>query len=77
MDLFATYAWRDGGSSTSGGSLSAEKAAMLKWWKTELLVTAVDRCVQPHGGYGHMTECPIAKACQDARIKPSSAAPPK
>jgi alkylation response protein AidB-like acyl-CoA dehydrogenase len=51
------------------GTLSADEAAMLKWWNTELLVKVVDRCVQLHGGYGYMTEYPIAKAYQDARIQ--------
>ncbi|MCW2903647.1 MAG: acyl-CoA dehydrogenase domain protein [Streptosporangiaceae bacterium] len=51
------------------GELSAEEAAMLKYWNTELLKTVVDRCVQLHGGYGYMTEYPIAKAYQDARIQ--------
>jgi alkylation response protein AidB-like acyl-CoA dehydrogenase len=53
----------------SDGALGAEEAAMLKWWNTELLVKVVDRCVQLHGGYGYMTEYPIAKAYQDARIQ--------
>jgi acyl-CoA dehydrogenase len=51
------------------GELSAEEAAMLKYWNTELLKTVVDRCVQLHGGYGYMTEYPIAKAYLDARIQ--------
>ncbi|TMQ95628.1 acyl-CoA dehydrogenase [Actinomadura soli] len=51
------------------GELSAEEAAMLKYWNTELLKTVVDRCVQLHGGYGYMTEYPIAKAYQDVRIQ--------
>jgi alkylation response protein AidB-like acyl-CoA dehydrogenase len=50
------------------GELSAEEAAMLKYWNTELLKTVIDRCVQLYGGYGYMTEYPIAKAYQDARI---------
>lgn len=53
----------------SAGTLSAEVGAMLKWWNTELLVKVVDRCVQLHGGYGYMTEYPIAKAYRDARVQ--------
>ncbi|WP_395108835.1 acyl-CoA dehydrogenase family protein [Actinomadura sp. SCN-SB] len=53
----------------SRGELSAEEAAMLKYWNTELLKRVVDRCVQLHGGYGYMTEYPIAKAYQDVRIQ--------
>jgi acyl-CoA dehydrogenase len=51
------------------GELSPEEAAMLKYWNTELLKSVVDRCVQLHGGYGYMTEYPIAKAYQDVRIQ--------
>ena len=50
------------------GSLSAEDAAMAKWWCTELQGRVVDRCVQLFGGYGYMTEYPIARAFADARI---------
>ncbi len=50
------------------GALTPEEAAMLKWWNTELLKRVVDRCVQLFGGYGYMTEYPIAKAYQDVRI---------
>ncbi|TDD76666.1 acyl-CoA dehydrogenase [Actinomadura darangshiensis] len=53
----------------SEGELTADEAAMLKWWNTELLKRVVDRCVQLHGGYGYMTEYPIAKAYQDVRIQ--------
>jgi alkylation response protein AidB-like acyl-CoA dehydrogenase len=28
----------------------------------------LDRCLQLHGGYGYMTEYPIARAYSDARI---------
>ncbi|NEA24130.1 acyl-CoA dehydrogenase family protein [Actinomadura bangladeshensis] len=53
----------------SEGKLTVDEAAMLKWWNTELLKRVVDRCVQLHGGYGYMTEYPIAKAYQDVRIQ--------
>jgi alkylation response protein AidB-like acyl-CoA dehydrogenase len=49
--------------------LSTEEASMLKWWNTELCNSVVDRCLQLHGGYGYMTEFPIAKAYLDARIQ--------
>jgi alkylation response protein AidB-like acyl-CoA dehydrogenase len=48
--------------------LSAEDAAMAKWWCTELQKRVVDRCLQLFGGYGYMTEYPIARAYADARI---------
>ena len=50
------------------GSLTAEEAAMAKWWCTELQKRAVDRCLQLFGGYGYMREYPIARAYLDARI---------
>ena len=50
------------------GVLTAEEAAMAKWWCTELQKRAVDRCLQLHGGYGYMLEYPIARAYADARI---------
>jgi alkylation response protein AidB-like acyl-CoA dehydrogenase len=48
--------------------LSAEDAAMAKWWCSELQKRTVDTCVQLHGGYGYMVEYPIARAYLDARI---------
>jgi len=49
-------------------TLTAEEAAMAKWWTTELQKRVVDRCLQLHGGYGYMMEYPIARAYADARI---------
>jgi alkylation response protein AidB-like acyl-CoA dehydrogenase len=51
------------------GALSAEEAAMAKWWCTELQKRVVDRCLQLHGGYGYMLEYPVAKAYIDSRIQ--------
>ena len=48
--------------------LTADEAAMAKWWCTELQKRAVDRCLQLFGGYGYMMEYPIARAYLDARI---------
>jgi alkylation response protein AidB-like acyl-CoA dehydrogenase len=48
--------------------LTAEEAAMAKWWATELQKSAVDRCLQLFGGYGYMLEYPIARAFADARV---------
>jgi alkylation response protein AidB-like acyl-CoA dehydrogenase len=50
------------------GRLTAERAAMAKWWTTELQGRVIDRGVQLHGGYGYMLEYPIARAWADARI---------
>jgi long-chain-acyl-CoA dehydrogenase len=51
------------------GTLTVAEAAMAKWWTTELQKKVVDRCLQLHGGYGFMTEYPIAKAYLDTRIQ--------
>jgi alkylation response protein AidB-like acyl-CoA dehydrogenase len=48
--------------------LTAEEAAMAKWWCTELQKRAVDVGVQLHGGYGYMAEYPIGRAYVDARV---------
>ena len=50
------------------GELDAADAAKAKWWATELQGRVVDRCLQLHGGYGYMTESPIARAWVDARV---------
>jgi alkylation response protein AidB-like acyl-CoA dehydrogenase len=50
------------------GGLTPEVAAMAKWWCTELQGRVVDRCLQLHGGYGYMTEYPIARAFAEARV---------
>ncbi len=52
----------------NAGDLTADEAAMAKWWCTELQGRVVDRGVQLHGGYGYMTEYPIGRAYADARI---------
>ncbi|MFY1660841.1 acyl-CoA dehydrogenase family protein [Micromonospora sp. WMMD1274] len=49
--------------------LTAETAAMAKWWCTELQKRVVDRCLQLHGGYGYMREYPVARAYLDARVQ--------
>ena len=51
------------------GELTVEKAAMAKWWTTELQKKVVDQCLQLHGGYGYMTEYPIAKMYLDSRAQ--------
>ncbi|MGH9227316.1 MAG: acyl-CoA dehydrogenase family protein [Acidimicrobiales bacterium] len=52
----------------NAGELTAEEASMAKWWCTELQGRVVDVCVQLHGGYGYMTEYPVARAYTDARV---------
>jgi alkylation response protein AidB-like acyl-CoA dehydrogenase len=50
------------------GQLSAEDAAMAKWWCAEMQGRVLDRCLQLHGGYGYMSEYPISSAWTDARV---------
>jgi alkylation response protein AidB-like acyl-CoA dehydrogenase len=52
----------------NAGELTAIDAAKAKWWCTEMQGRVVDRCLQLHGGYGYMSEYPIARAYADARI---------
>ncbi|NUR10135.1 MAG: acyl-CoA dehydrogenase [Nocardioidaceae bacterium] len=51
------------------GRLDAKLASMAKWWTTELQKKIVDQGVQLFGGYGYMTEYPIAKAFMDSRVQ--------
>ena len=53
----------------NAGDVDTSLASMAKWWTTELQTKVVDRGVQLFGGYGYMTEYPIAKAFVDSRIQ--------
>jgi alkylation response protein AidB-like acyl-CoA dehydrogenase len=48
--------------------LSAADAAKVKLFCTEVQAKVVDECLQLHGGYGYMTEYPIARLYLDARV---------
>ncbi|HVE27641.1 MAG TPA: acyl-CoA dehydrogenase family protein [Sporichthya sp.] len=48
--------------------LSAVEAAQAKLWSTEVLGRVSDGCLQLFGGYGYMSEYPIARAYADARV---------
>ncbi|WP_236788486.1 acyl-CoA dehydrogenase family protein [Amycolatopsis sp. GM8] len=50
------------------GELDVRGAAMAKLWTTERVNKVVDDCLQLFGGYGYMTEYPIARAWTDLRI---------
>jgi alkylation response protein AidB-like acyl-CoA dehydrogenase len=52
----------------NAGELTAEDAAAAKLWLTEMQGRVLDRCLQLFGGYGYVTEYPIARAYADARI---------
>jgi acyl-CoA dehydrogenase len=51
------------------GQLDAVTAAMSKYWLTECECRIVDECLQLHGGYGYMTEYPIARMWADSRVE--------
>jgi acyl-CoA dehydrogenase len=51
------------------GKLDATTAAMAKYWLTECQCRIVDECVQLHGGYGYMSEYPIAQMWMDSRVQ--------
>lgn len=53
----------------TAGRLDAVHASMAKWWATELQKRVTDRCLQLHGGYGYMSDFPIARAFTDGRIQ--------
>ncbi|GAA1926509.1 long-chain specific acyl-CoA dehydrogenase [Nocardioides lentus] len=53
----------------NAGELDTSLASMAKWWTTELQTKIADRAVQLHGGYGYMSEYPVAKAYLDSRIQ--------
>jgi len=48
--------------------LDPADAAKVKLFCTELQGRAVDRCLQLFGGYGYITEYPIARLYADARV---------
>ena len=49
--------------------LSPEKAAMAKYWTTDLQLKVVDQCLQLHGGYGYMLEYRVARDYIDSRVQ--------
>ena len=51
------------------GQLDAVSAAMAKYWTTDCQCRIVDECLQLHGGYGYMTEYPIARMWADSRVQ--------
>jgi acyl-CoA dehydrogenase len=51
------------------GTLDNEAAYMVKWWCTDQQCRVVDECLQLFGGYGYMTEYPIARMYADSRAQ--------
>src|SRR5438105_1445125 len=52
-----------------GGRLDEPSTAMAKYWLTEMQCRVIDDCLQLHGGYGYMTEYPIARMWADSRVQ--------
>ena len=50
------------------GRLDTATASAAKFWCTDMQGKVVDRCLQIFGGYGYMTEYPIARMYAAARI---------
>ncbi len=48
--------------------LTLEESALAKLLATESLGKALDELLQLHGGYGYMTEYPVARAFVDTRV---------
>ena len=51
------------------GTLDNEAAYMAKWWCSEQQCKVTDECLQLFGGYGYMTEYPIARLYADSRVQ--------
>jgi len=54
---------------SDGEELQANDAIMAKWWCSEKQCQIIDRCLQLFGGYGYMSEYPIAQLYMDARVQ--------
>ncbi|OLL19118.1 MULTISPECIES: acyl-CoA dehydrogenase family protein [unclassified Rhodococcus (in: high G+C Gram-positive bacteria)] len=50
------------------GELSVADAARAKLYCTEVAGRVIDKCLQLHGGYGYITEYPIARLYADTRV---------
>ncbi|MEM6775163.1 MAG: acyl-CoA dehydrogenase family protein [Pseudomonadota bacterium] len=53
----------------AAGTLTADKAAMLKLASCEMQCSTIDDCLQLFGGYGYTVEYPISRFYTDARIQ--------
>jgi len=51
------------------GTLTAEEAAMAKYWVSDLQCKVADECLQLHGGYGYMKEYEVARAFVNGRVQ--------
>ncbi len=51
------------------GEMTVTEAAMVKLASTEMQCRVADECLQLFGGYGYMSEYPIARAFVDSRVQ--------
>ncbi len=68
IEIFASFVDRLVGE-LEDGTLTPERAAMAKFWGSEMQGRIVDNCLQMHGGYGYMNEYRIAELYRDARVQ--------
>ena len=54
---------------TRQDNLTSEQASAAKYWATDVQNSVLDRCLQLWGGYGFMTEYPIARMYAGARVQ--------
>jgi alkylation response protein AidB-like acyl-CoA dehydrogenase len=52
----------------NAGELTADEAAGVKYWTTDLLAEIADAAVQLFGGYGYMDEYEVSRLWRDARV---------
>ncbi|MDB4957534.1 MAG: Butyryl-CoA dehydrogenase [Myxococcales bacterium] len=51
------------------GKYLVKECSIAKFWTTDMAQEVVDECLQFFGGYGYMTEYPVARAFMDARVQ--------
>ena len=51
------------------GKVLVKECSMAKMWQTDMCGEVVDTCLQFFGGYGYMSEYPVARAYMDARVQ--------
>ncbi|MCY3877995.1 MAG: acyl-CoA dehydrogenase family protein [Rhodobacteraceae bacterium] len=51
------------------GELDPATASMAKYWGSQTQNEVINECLQLHGGFGYMTECPISRLYADARVQ--------
>jgi len=51
------------------GKYLVKECSIAKFWTTDMAQEVIDTCLQFFGGYGYMTEYPVARAFMDARVQ--------